>query len=126
MDKPKRWIFKSNHDFTLILKGTTREERRGPSGMIYEKVLRPIKIAFNRNTFELNDHVAQAMGYPLEDIAALIMDNEFIGSQFKLIWSPDMEPDEGLLKYSKEADAQVEKRQARVVTGDRSTGTMGK
>ena len=126
VEKPKRWIFKSLDDHTLIVKGTTREERRGPSGVRYEKVIPPIKIVFNNGTFELNEHVAQAMGHPIEDLAALILDNEFIGRKFKLIWAPDMDPDEALLKYSKDADKEAEDRQPRVMHGDRATGARGR
>ena len=124
--EPKRWIFKSNHDFKLKIRGGIIDVRRGPSGTKYDHFISPIYVSFNNGTFEINEHVAKSLGYPAEDIAQLMMDSPFINKRFRLIWAPDQEPDAAMLKYSKEADAQAVDRQVKVRTGDRATGNTGK
>lgn len=91
MPEEKKWVYKSNWDFTLVIKPTTKTGvPDGQGGLSHVITVKPVKVPFVNGTLVVNEAMAKRFGYPIETIVEWIEMQHTFGKHYFLAQSPDM------------------------------------
>jgi len=91
MSDDRKWVYKSNWDFTLVIKPTTKTGvPDGQGGLAQVITVKPVKVIFNNCTLVVNEALAKRHGYPMETIVKWIEMQPTFNKHYFLAQSPSI------------------------------------
>jgi len=128
MSEEKKWVYKSNWDFTLVIKPTTKTGvPDGQGGLSHVITVKPVKVPFVNGTLVVNEAMAKRFGYPIETIVQWIEMQHTFGKHYFLAQSPDMSLTKDQVEVMEEEVKKARHgRPPMVKPGARSTGNYAR
>lgn len=124
MSDDRKWVYKSNWDFTLVIKPTTKTGvPDGQGGLSHVITVRAVKVPFVNCTLVVNEAMAKRFGYPVETLVKWIEMQHTFGKHYFLVQSPNMSLTKEEVEVMEE-EIKVARRghPPKVSQGARSTG----